>query len=573
MLSKRPTCWVVQPRRPDQEAHLASALHLPPVLAAILTARGLSDPAHARAFLEPSLENLHDPFLLPDMDAACERVVTALQQGEPVLVHGDYDADGITAAALLVRFLSKLDARVQYFIPHRFEDSYGLSQRAVRASADQVGLILAVDCGVRDHDAVYLAGAQNQDVIVVDHHEPGAVLPEPALVVNPKREDSRYPERELAAVGLAFKLASAICARLNLPQPYLERAFLDLVAIGTIADVAPLVGENRVMVAKGLELLPHTRKLGLQVLMELCQVTAPVSARDVAFRIGPRLNAVGRMAEAVEALELLLGDDEVAMRTLALRLEGMNSERRKEQESTFAEAMRLVEEQVDPAWDRVIVLAREGWHRGVVGIVAAKVLEETGLPTVLLAVEGEEARGSARSNEGFDIEHALGECEDLLLRYGGHKLAAGLELRTESVDLLRERLNEIGRALRPEGVPPVEIAVDCEVALGEVDEVLAETLEMMEPCGEGNPEPLLCARGVRVADVRTVGANGKHLKLLVEDGQRRVDCIGFGMGDHRDWLRAGAVIDLCFTPKLDRFGGMPSLQLQLADIRPSDQPS
>lgn len=567
MLVERPTRWEVTPRAPEHEARLSSTLGLHPVLGAVLVARGLTEPDRVETFLQPTLDALHDPFALPDMSAAVERIVSALEAKEPVLVHGDYDADGVTSAALLVRFLSKLGAEVQYFIPHRFEDSYGLSERAVRAAAGKVGLIVAVDCGVRDHQAVDMAGAQDQDVIVVDHHEPGESLPGPALVINPKREDSAYPERELAAVGLAFKLASAVCMRLDLSLPSLQRAFLDLVAIGTIADVAPLTGENRVLVATGLRLLPHTRKVGLQVLLELCEITEPVGARDVSFRIGPRLNAVGRMADAAEALELLLTDDELQARRTALLLEGLNRERRKEQLSTFTEAMRMVEEEVDLDRDRVIVLARGGWHRGVIGIVASKVLEETGLPTVLLALEGEQARGSARSTEGFDIEQALTACDDLLVRYGGHALAAGLDVAVDRVGPLRERLNEVGRKLAPDGAPAPRLRVDCEVGLDEVDEALAEALVQLEPCGEGNPEPLLCARRVRAADVRTVGASGRHLKLLVEDGGRRIDCIGFGLGAHLAWLRPGTEIDLCFTPKLDSYGGTPRLQLQLEDIR------
>ena len=568
MLADRQTRWDVRPPRPQVQEQLTSAPGMHPTLAAVLAARGCETPQAARSFLGPSLDDLHDPFDLPDADRAVDRILSALREHEPILVHGDYDADGVTSAALLVRFLTKLGAEVQYYIPHRFDDSYGLSERAVRAAAGQVGLILAVDCGVRDYEVIDMAGAQDQDVIVVDHHEPGDKLPEPALVINPKREDSAYPERDLAAVGLAFKLASAVCARMELSQSSLQRAFLDLVAIGTIADVAPLVGENRAMVSTGLRVLPHTRKVGLQVLLELCELTGAVSARDVAFRIGPRLNAVGRMADAGEALELLLTDDEIQARRTALRLEGLNRERRKEQETTFRDAMRVFEAEVDADLDRVVVLAREGWHRGVIGIVAAKVLEATGMPTVLLALEGPQARGSARSIEHFNIAEAMAECDDLLIRHGGHALAAGLEVEAGQVSALRERLNEIGRRAMPEGAPAAAITVDAEVSLDEVDEALAEALALMEPCGEGNPEPLLCARGVSAVDVRTVGSDGRHLKLLVEDHGRRIECIGFGLGGAVGWLRSGARVDLCFTPGLDSYGGLLRLQLQVTDIRP-----
>ncbi len=567
MAFTRGTTWTIKPREPDVETRIARELCLHPITAAVLAGRGLGEPRSARRFLTPSLDDLHDPFLLPDMAPAVERIVRALEDRESILVHGDYDADGITSAALLVRFLSKLGGDVQYFLPHRFEDSYGLSERAIRASAGRASLIIAVDCGVRDNRAVARACAQDQDVIVVDHHEPGGRLPDGALVVDPKREGADYPERELAAVGLAFKLASALCERLDLPQRSLQRAFLDLVAIGTIADVSPLVGENRVLTGVGLQLLPHTRKVGLQVLLELCEVNEPVRARDVAFRIGPRLNAVGRMADATDALELLLTSDETGARRSALHLDSLNRQRQREQESMLREALEMVEREVDLERDRVVVLARRGWHRGVVGIVASKVLEATRLPTLLMAVEGDMARGSARSIPAFNVARALEGCEDLLDRYGGHSLAAGCELHTDRVDELRERLNDIGRELiGAEDLRP-EVEIDAEVDLAQVDESLARELERLEPCGEGNPEPLLAARRARVLQSRTVGAGGRHLKLLVDCGGRPVDCIGFGLGDRLDEVRSGSRVDLCFVPKIEEYSGVPRLQLQIEDIK------
>ncbi|MFO8082020.1 MAG: single-stranded-DNA-specific exonuclease RecJ [Armatimonadota bacterium] len=567
MTPTRSSDWVVRARDRETEEHLARELDLHPILAAILLARGLSEPVEAERFLSPSLADLHDPFLLPDLEPAVDRILRSLDDGEAVLVHGDYDADGITAAALLVRFLSTLGADVHYYLPHRFEDSYGLSERAVRQSQDLAGLIIAADCGVRDHEPIAAACAQGQDVIVVDHHEPGEDLPEGALIVDPKRKDASYPERDLAAVGLAFKLASGVCEKLDLSQKSLQRAFLDLVAIGTITDVSPLAGENRIMTSVGLSLLPHTRKVGLQVLMELCELGDTVTAQDVAFRIGPRLNAVGRMADATDALELLLTDDEMEARKKALHLDSLNSQRRTEQDAIFRQAVAMLDSEVDLDRDRVVVLARQGWHRGVVGIVASKVLEHTGLPTLLMAVEGQMARGSARSIEGFNVSDALGQCEDLLDRFGGHALAAGCELDAGSVADLRQRLNEIGRAtITDEHLRP-QVEVDVEVDLGEVDQRLARELERLEPCGAANPEPMLAARNVRVLQSRTVGASGAHLKMLVDAGGRHVDCIAFGMGDRLDIVRSESRVDLCFVPRIDDYTGVERLQLQVADVR------
>lgn len=569
MALTRGTDWIITPRDRDAEERLARELDVHPILAAVLRGRGFADAPAAESFLNPSLDDLHDPFLLPDLEPAVERVLHALDSDEPILVHGDYDADGITSAALLVRFLSTLGADVHYYLPHRFHDSYGLSERAVRQSADLAGLIIAADCGVRDHEVIDCACTQGQDVIVVDHHEPGETLPEGALVVDPKRADADYPERDLAAVGLAFKLASGVCERLDLSQKSLQRAFLDLVAIGTIADVAPLVGENRIMTGVGLSLLPHTRKVGLQVLMELCELRDRVTAQDVAFRLGPRLNAVGRMGDPTDALELLLTEDEMEARKKALHLDSLNSQRRSEQDAIFRQAVAMVESEVDLERDRVVVLAKQGWHRGVVGIVASKVLEHTGLPTLLMAVEGPLARGSARSIDGFDVSEALGECDDLLDRFGGHSMAAGCELDAGRVAELRERLNEIGRASITEETLTPRFAVDVEVSLSEVDQQLARELEKLEPCGAANPEPLLAARDVRVLQSRTVGAAGKHLKMLVEVGARHLDCIAFGMGDRLGDVRSDSRVDLCFVPKIDDYTGVERLQLQVADVRPA----
>ncbi len=561
--------WKIRPRDREAEERLARELRIHPILAAILRGRGLGDTSDAERFLSPSLDELHDPFLLPELEPAADRVIAALEAGEPILVHGDYDADGITAAALLVRFLNVLGGDVHYYLPHRFHDSYGLSERAVRQSAGVAELIIAADCGVRDHDVIACACGQDQDVIVVDHHEPGESLPEGALVVNPKREDAQYPDRELAAVGLAFKLASGMCRKLDMSEKSLQRAFLDLVAIGTITDICPLVGENRIMTRVGLSLLPDTRKVGLQVLMELCEISDTVSVQDIAYRIGPRLNAVGRMADATDALELLLSDDENAARKQALHLDSLNSQRRSEQEDIYRQALNMVDDEVDLDRDRVVVLAKQGWHRGVVGIVASKILEHTGLPTIMMAVEGPMARGSARSIEGFDVSEALTECSDLLDRFGGHSMAAGCELAADKVPVLRERLNEIGSATITEGDLRPTIMIDAEVSPGEVDQALARQLETLEPCGEANPEPLLAARNVRVIRSRTVGAGGKHLKLLVDADGRHVDCIAFGMGDRLDDARSNSHVDLCFIPKLDDYTGVERLQLQVKDIKPS----
>lgn len=571
-MSRGLVIWEVGRRDFGFEATMARALGIHPVVAGILRGRGITSLEDARAFLQPSFDQLHDPFLLPDMPAAVGRIRAAVDKREVVLVHGDYDVDGLTAAALMVRFLSKLGADVQYYIPNRLTDRYGLNADAVRQAARYgASLVIAVDCGVVDNDAVAVAREAGMDVVVIDHHEPGEVLPEACAVVDPKRADSRYPERELAGVGLCFKTASAVCEAAGLPQDSLRKAFLDLVALGTIADVVPLFGENRVFTYYGLRCLASTRKVGLQALMRICSLDGAVRAQDVAFRMAPRMNAAGRMGDATDALELLLTDDEQEALRLALQLENANRERQREQERTYREALRLLETQADVDSDHVLVLAREDWHVGVMGIVASKILERHGRPVVLLTSDGEEARGSARSVEEFDISQALEACSDTLIRYGGHALAAGVTLKTRDIHEFRTRLNGLAaEAMAARALSPRRV-MDSELLLDEVDAELLEGLQALEPYGQGNPSPLFLTRGAEVLEMRAVGRDEQHLKLFVSQGDRPVDCIGFGLAHALRWLRRGDRVDLCHTPEINEFNGVRGVQLRLEDIRPAEQ--
>ncbi len=534
----------------------------------MLRNRGLASPSAINSFLSPPPSGLHDPFLLPDMEPAAERLNRAVEAGEQVLVHGDYDADGVTSAALLVRVLSRLGANVHYFVPHRFHDHYGLSERAVRSAGQKgVGLVVALDCGVSDHEAVAAAQEAGAEVIIVDHHQPGPTLPEGALVVNPKRADATYPFDGLTAVGLAYKLAVALCQVRGINEDYLSRAFLDLVTVGTIADVAPLVDENRALCAAGLKLLPHTRKTGLRALLDSCQVNGRASASDVAFRIAPRLNAVGRMGDAHQALELLLTDDQDQALRLALTLDSLNRQRQREQERTYTEARRMAEELLETDDQPVLVVAAEGWHLGVVGIVASKLVEDFGRPAVVIAEEEGLCRGSARSIEGFDIAAAFGDCGDLLERSGGHALAGGLTLERGRIPALRDRLGELACSCLSAEMLEARLALDCEVRAEEITPGLAEALTGLEPCGQDNPAPAFLTAGLDVVSVRRVGRDGDHLKLTVAAERHAFDAIGFGMGREAEWLRARMRVDLAQVPELNEFNGSVGLQLRLLGVR------
>ena len=559
--------WKLAPRDEAAELELARAAGIHSLVAAILRARGITTPEAVREFLSTDLNSLRDPFELPDMRAAAERIVMAVGSNESILIHGDYDADGITATALLARFLNKLGADVHYYIPHRINDRYGLSPYAIQqAVAKGVKLIIAVDCGVSDNAEIAEANSLGAEVIVIDHHEPGPQLPD-AIVVDYKRHDFEGEADDLAAVGLAYKVAEAVCTLLDMPVASLQRAFFDLVAIGTVADIVELSGDNRIMVKWGLQLLPQTRKEGLRALLNLTGLAGELTAQDIGFRLAPRLNAVGRMAEATDAVDLLLEDDPDAAMKLALQLEGHNVERQRRQQLIFCEAEARVCEEVDLDSEPVVVLAGDNWHIGVVGIVASKVVERFHRPAFIMSRKDDTYRGSARSVEGFDIAAALQQCGDLLLRYGGHKLAGGFTLPVENLADFRSRLNDIGRAsLRPQQLLPT-ISIDSEVDIRDIDPDLVEGLGLMKPFGRGNREPVLMSAGVEVADVRTVGANDAHLKILVGEGHLVFDCIGFGMGDEADWIARGSRIDLAYTPEFNEYNGQVSLQLRLAAVR------
>ncbi len=564
--------WVIPPRDRQFEQQISQAMGIHPLMAAVLRNRGLETEPAIYDFLHPSLDRLYDPSSLPDIEPATARLVKAVRNREHVLVHGDYDVDGITACALMTRFLSTVGVQVSYYVPHRIKDQYGLSLPAIhQATAKGIKLIVAVDCGVAAHEAIAAARSGGAEVIVIDHHEPGPQLPEGASIIDPKRSDSQYPESELAAVGLCFKVATAVCRDLELSQASLQRAFLDLVALGTIADMVPLRGENRLMVASGLKLLPQTRKVGLAALLDICGLDSQITAPDISYRIAPRLNAVGRLADANEAVELLLTNDEVEARRLALHLDSLNRERQYEQERVCQEAQEIIDESEELQQAPVLVVDSEGWHIGVVGIVASHLLERYRRPAIVLVHEGDQARGSARSVEGFDIAEALQSCSDLLVKHGGHAAAAGLTIQLENLPAFRQRMNNlVVEALGPDGWQ-ARLRVDAEVDLAEIDESLVEDLHALEPCGQGSPRPRFVSRDVEVTSCRQVGSEERHLKLQVHANGRYWDCIGFGLAKAGRWIQPGHQIDLCFIPEFNEYMGNRELQLRLESVRPSSR--
>ena len=566
--------WVARyPTEPDGGtlAALEQELHLPPVLCRMLAQRGLGDPAHARQHLRPRLDALHDPFRLADMDRAVARIGRALERGERILVHGDYDVDGICCAALYTRVLRAIGGQVETFVPHRLTDGYDLSQAGVRRAAEcGAALILTGDCGIVAHDAVAAAAAVGVDVVVTDHHTPGGALPAAAAVVNPNRPDCPYPEKGLAGAGVAYKVCQALAAAHGVAQEEL-RWHLDLVALATIADLAPLSGENRVLAYYGMRVLQQTRNLGLAALTRTAGIDPEhgISVGQVSHVLAPRLNAVGRLGAAERGVRLLLAESVAEAEALARESEEENRARQCLDRDTLRAALADLEQWYDPARDYGLVLAGEGWHPGVIGIVASRVVERVHRPVVMVAVDRNagRGRGSARSIPRFDLYAAIHSCGGLLERYGGHHQAAGLDVRLDRLDEFRAAFNDYARrTLTPADLQP-ELKVDQELALAVANQELFALLRHFGPFGIGNPSPVFCSRGVRVLGYpREVGEG--HIKLRLHQDGAELDAIGFRLAERlRELDVTRGPIDVAFQLQENYWNGRAELQAKLLDLR------
>ena len=586
--------WAIAKVEPAQSETLARVLDIPVPLAQVLVNRGFRDEESARQFLNPQLRQLSDPFELPDMAAAVDRVLAAIDRRERILIYGDYDVDGVTSTALLWRVLHAAGATVENFLPHRMAEGYGLSAGGVARCLRErkPDLLIAVDCGTSSVNEI--AGLQRQgvDVIVLDHHEPPEQLPQCVGVVNPKRVvaanltpnssgrvrggvgepqqgfAATRPWHALASVGVSFKLAHALQKRgrdqgLAWANDLDLREHLDLVAVGTVADLVPLTGENRILTQTGLERLPTSNKVGLRALMDIADLPDEVTPYHIGFRIGPRLNAAGRVGDAMAALELLLTEDRGRAAELAKFLNDYNTERQRIEEQMVGEALAMARAEVDLGRERVLVLAKEGWHVGVIGIVASRVLQEFYRPTVIIGIGDGMGKGSCRSIAGFSIIGALSECAPLLDGFGGHEMAGGLSVKAEKIPALREALNKIAaRALDDEDLTP-RVMIDAEVRLADLGSGFFEQLKKFEPFGMGNPAPLFVMNNVRLRGAPRVVGKG-HLKFFVTDGETRTEAIWWGAGACE--LPVGE-FDVAFAPELNEYRGAETVQLNVKDVR------
>lgn len=563
--------WTLAEPEEALAAELAGACRIAPLLSALLLNRGVRDAEAARRFLNPNLSDLHDPFLLRDMDTAVRRLVTAVSEGEKICIYGDYDADGLTSVAALAGFLLQLGADCFYHIPHRIEEGYGLSSEGIRSAAERgARVIVTADCGITAFGEADFCAGLGVDLIITDHHTPSEGIPRAVAVINPLREGDEFPCKALAGVGVVFNLIVALRMKLResgffltRPEPNL-RECLDLVALGTIADIVPLVDENRVLVSYGLRELTSGSRIGIDALKKVSGVTGDVDCGAVGFRLAPRLNAAGRLDDACLGAELLLTRDGRRAASLAGILDDSNGERQALEREILHEAVRMVEADPLMAERKSIVLASGSWHPGVIGIVASRLVEMYHRPTILISLREGNGKGSGRSIPGFHLHDALKACAGQLTGFGGHKHAAGLTIDESLLEEFADRFDGIAAGLlAPDDLVP-EIRIDAEVAPEDASLEMVELLDALGPFGMGNPRPVFAMRGLRVLQTSLV--KDLHVRLRLAAGGTVLEAMGFGMADR---VPAADRVDIAFTMDCNQWNGRRSLRLTLKDLRPA----
>lgn len=533
----------------------------------ILASRGIIDPDEREKFLNPKLAQLRDPLEIPNIQAAAHRIMQAKERGEKTVVYGDYDVDGVTGTAILISTLKHLGLSVTYYIPHRYGEGYSLSPESVKKlAAEGVKLIVTVDCGIASADEIALAAELGMTVVVTDHHNLPERLPPAAAIVNPKMIAGDHPSKYLSGAGVAFKVAWVLLRLAGEKDSVFLTSLLDLAALGTFSDVVPLTAENRILAVGGLRLINERKRLGLKLLAEAASLKGTIDADRVYFALAPRLNAAGRLEHASKAVELLLTDDPIRGKEMAQELNRINSRRQDIGAAIKDEVFAQLSDDYLAA-HRLIVLAGENWHPGVIGIVASQIVDRYGKPAILIGINEGVGRGSARSVAGFNIYAILDSCRDLFLDFGGHEGAAGFEIEPARVPELQQRLGEqLAKNVDPESMVP-KLELDAQIDPQEISLALIRELEKLAPFGEGNPSPLFMIGGLALAELKTVGKEGKHLKAWFGSNGIRLETIGFGFGALAGKLDYNKEYDLAVNLEANEYNGFESVQLSLVDIR------
>jgi len=560
--------WVIKKELGKEKSlSLSKKLNLSPILIQLLYNRNIAEDG-VEGFFHPSLKDLHNPFLMKGMETATQRVMKAISRQEKILIYGDYDVDGITATSLLLLFLRELGISGYFYIPHRREEGYGLNNKVMEKIAQKgIDLVITCDCGISSVKEIEYAKTLGLEVIVTDHHQIKECLPPSLATINPHQPDCPYPFKELAGVGVAFKLVQALAQEKTLQKNLNIQKYLDLVAMGTIADVVPLRDENRAIVKLGLQRLEKTPNVGLRALMNVANLSGEkVEENNVGFILAPRLNACGRLSLAKKGVKLLLSSSPEEAFDLAEALDKENRKRQEMEERMCKEAEELLSKREE---ERVIILSKKGWHEGVIGLVASYIREKYFRPAIILSLDGKVAKGSARSIPRFSIFDALKKCEDLLISFGGHKMAAGMRISVDNIGKLRRRINELAKeVLSPEDLIP-SYYIDACVNLDNLDGEFFDKLECFTPYGSGNPSPLLLARKVSILSTpQTIGRGGLKMILGSEKGEKKFEGIGFGLNDKgRKFSENPEKIDIVFTPRINRWKGQKNYQIEIKDWR------
>lgn len=576
-----PKHWTIRPYDPDRIAHLARSANVPAVLAQLLICRGIADPPRVAEFLQPKLTALHDPLELPGCAEAADVLLEAVRDKKRIFVYGDYDVDGVTGAAILHKCLTLLSANASYYVPHRIDEGYGLNPQALQTLQQRgAECVVTVDCGATSVEEAAAARDLGLDLIITDHHQFGDVLPEARAIVHPRLPDGDYPFAHLAGAGVAWKLAWALCQKASgskKVQPRMRNFLLHatgLAALGTVADVVPLVGENRVLVRHGLRSLQDQPGLGLATLMRITGVdqNPQLDSEHIAFVLGPRLNAAGRLGQAQLAVELLVTDKPARAEELARYIDQLNSSRQSLERSIQLAAGKQAREHFDPAADPALVLADHEWHPGVIGIVAGRLAEKFHRPVVMIAWDQMGVKpgvGSARSVPGFNLVAALESCADHLISFGGHEAAAGLKIAEDQLDAFRTAFCEHAADQISEEQRIAELTIDAEAPLSAFTLKTVQQLEVLGPFGQSNPRPLLCATGVELAGPpKTMGSSGRHLSMMLRQHDVRLRAVAFGAGDWADELASlDGPVDVAFRPVINNYRGRRNVELHLVDWR------
>ena len=560
-MNKKWECYQVDEELVDKIARKYSISKL---IARILVKRNIIEDEKINVFLNPTRKDFYNPFLMPDMEKAVDRIIKAIENNEKIMIFGDYDVDGITSITVLKKFLLDRNANVSQYIPNRLFEGYGLNKDAIaKIAEDKFDLMITVDCGISGVEEVEYANSLGLETIVTDHHEPGEILPNAIAVVDAKRKDNIYPFNQLAGVGVVFKLIQAISQRLNLEEKeYLK--YLDLVCVGTISDIVPLVDENRVIAKLGLKLVEVTKNIGLKTLLEVSGYKQ-IDSTTISFGIAPRINACGRMGHEQEALKLFLTEDANEAKEIALRLNEYNKERQEIEKRIFEEAVQEIEN-TDKEKD-VIVLGKENWHHGVIGIVSSKITDLYFKPSILICFEEKVGKGSGRSVPGFDLYEALSNCNNHISRFGGHSMAVGITVEKDEFEDLKKDFEEYAQNSNIRDIIPI-IEIDETVGLKDINIRDIAELKLLEPFGEANKTPLFLCKNLKIHSIRAL-SEGKHLKLSLRDDNFWLDAIGFNQGHLTEEYRIGDKVDVVGTLEINQYNGRQSIQINLKDIRKS----